>query len=315
RLRKETSLRSVVTSTGLSARTVSRKFGFSNAATDPEAALADAGTRALFVVTRHDSHADLVCRGLRAGMYVFCEKPLALTPEQLDAVRAAVDEAGYGRLMVGFNRRFAPAALAVRRVLQDRPGPLVCNYRINAGALPRDHWLCDPEIGGGRILGEACHFVDLIVFLTEQRITRVFASGARDGGDVAITLELGGGSLATVQYLTSGDRGLAKEWLEIFCDGRVVQIDDFASATLFAHGRRTRLRLAGKGRGHAEELTAFLGAARSGAPVPSSEEEAFAVTEACFAVLESLRSGEAVALPRAGAAYGRTRDAGRGEPG
>ncbi|MHC5031940.1 MAG: bi-domain-containing oxidoreductase [Planctomycetota bacterium] len=316
RLGKETALRCVVTSTGLSARTVSRKFGFSDAATDPEAALADAGTRALFVVTRHDSHADLVCRGLRAGKYVFCEKPLALGPEQLDAVRAAVDEVGYGRLMVGFNRRFAPAALAVRRALQDPSGPLVCNYRVNAGALPRDHWICDPEVGGGRILGEACHFVDLVVFLTGQRITRVFASGARDGGDdTVITLELADGSLATVSYLTNGDRGLPKEWLEIFSGGRVVQVDDFASATLFAHGRRTRLRLAGKGRGHAEELSAFLGAVRGGTPVPSSEEEAFHVTEACFGVLESLRSGEAVTLPPAGAAYGRTRDAGREETG
>jgi hypothetical protein len=144
----------------------------------------------------------------------------------------------------------------------------------------------------------------------------VFASGARDGGDdTVITLELADGSLATVQYLTNGDRGLAKEWLEIFGSGRVVQVDDFASATLFAHGRRTRLRLAGKGRGHAEELSAFLGAVRDGTAVPASEEEAFHVTEACFAVLESLRSGEAQVLPRAGAAYGRTRDAGRGETG
>lgn len=313
-LGKDIALRCVVTATGLSARTASRKFGFTNAATDAEAALTDPGTRALFVVTRHDSHAELVSRALRAGKYVFCEKPLALCPEQLAAVRAAVDEVGSGRLMVGFNRRFAPAALAVRRALQDRSGPLVCNYRVNAGALPRDHWICDPEIGGGRILGEACHFVDLIVFLAEQRITRVFASGTRGGDDVVITLELADGSLGTVQYLTNGDRALPKEWLEVFAGGRVAQIDDFASATLFAHGRRSRLRLAGKGRGHAEELAAFLAAARAGTAVPASEEEAFHVTEACFAVLESLRSGEAVALPRAGAAYGRTRDAGRGEP-
>jgi len=308
---KEATLRWVVTATGLSACTTARKFGFSDAATDVGEALADAGTRALFIATRHDSHADLISRGLRAGKYVFCEKPLALTPDQLDAVRAAVDEVGYGRLQIGFNRRFAPAALAARKALQDVTGPLVLNYRVNAGSLPRDHWLHDPDVGGGRILGEGCHFLDLVLFLTESRIERVFASRVRDGDDVLVTLELCDGSLATIQYLTSGDRGLPKEWLEIFGGGQVVQIDDFASATLFAHGRRTRLRLSGKGRGYAEELSAFLGAVRDGAALPVSEEDAFHVTEACFAVLESLRSGEAITLPRAGAAYGRKRDAGR----
>ncbi|MHC4817717.1 MAG: Gfo/Idh/MocA family protein, partial [Planctomycetota bacterium] len=275
--------------------------------------LADAGTRAVFIATRHDSHADLIERGLRAGKYVFSEKPLALTPEQLDAVRAAVDEIGYGRLQIGFNRRFAPAALAARKALQCVAGPLVLNYRVNAGSLPRDHWLHDPDVGGGRIVGEACHFVDLVLFLTEERIERVFASRVRGGDDVLVTLELRDGSLATIQYLTSGDRGLPKEWLEIFGGGQVVQIDDFAHATLFAHGRRTRLRLSGKGRGYAEELSAFLGAVRDGAALPVSEEDAFHVTEACFAVLESLRSGEAIPLARSGAAYGRKRDAGREE--
>ncbi|MHC4666929.1 MAG: bi-domain-containing oxidoreductase [Planctomycetota bacterium] len=301
-------LRRVVTTTGLSARTAARKFGFAEGATEVEAALADAGTRALFIATRHDSHADLVCRGLRAGKYVFCEKPLALTPEQLAEVRAAATAAGGGHLMVGFNRRFAPAAVAARAACTHHRGPVVCNYRVNAGPLPRDHWLHDPVLGGGRILGEACHFVDFVCFLTEERIGRVFGARLRDGDDVAITLELRGGSLATIHYLTNGDRGLAKEWIEIFGGGRVVQIADFTGATLFAHQRRSRLRQRGKGRGYAEELAAFVDAARGGGPLPASEEDAFHVTEACFAVLESLRSGEPVALPRSDAVSPHTED-------
>lgn len=296
------SLRCVVTATGLAARSVARKFGFRDAATDPEAALADPGTRALIVATRHDSHADLVVRGLHAGKYVLVEKPLALTPAGLERVRAAVREVGTGRLMVGFNRRFAPAAVAARDALRDRTGPLSLHYRVNAGALPRDHWLHDPVVGGGRILGEACHFVDFAVFLTEERIRRVFATSLRSGDEtsdrenVAITLEFSGGSVATIHYLANGDRAVAKEWIEVFSDGRIVQIDDFASATLFHDQRRTRLRLDGKGRGYREELAAFLARVQAGEHLPVSDEDAFHVTEACFAVLESLRGGEACAL-------------------
>ncbi len=296
--------RCVVTATGLSARNTAEKFGFGSAATDPDTVLADERTRAVFIATRHDTHADLAARALRAGKIVFVEKPLALTTEQLTHVRAAAAEAGHGRLMVGFNRRFAPAAVAARRALAERSGPAIVHYRINAGALPRGHWLYDPEAGGGRILGEACHFVDLVTFLVEERVKRVFAAAIRSGDEqadqenVTITLELAGGSLATVQYVANGDKGLPKEWLEVFSDGRVLQIDDFASVTLFHRQRRSRLRLEGKGRGYREEIDAFLAAVRAGEPLPVSDEDAFHVTEVCLAVLESLRSGDPVVLPK-----------------
>jgi len=305
RLGEDVTRRVVVTATGLSARNTAEKFGFPDAATDPAAALEDDGTRAVFIATRHDAHADLAARALRAGKLVFVEKPLALSAGQLDLVRDAVAEAGAGRLMIGFNRRFAPAAVAARRALADRAGPAVVHYRVNAGALPRGHWLYDPVAGGGRILGEACHFVDLVTFLLDERIKRVFAAAVRSGDEqadqenVTVTLELAGGSLATVSYVATGDKSLPKEWIEVFADGRVLQIDDFASATLFARGRRSRLRLEGKGRGHREEVDAFLAAVRAGAPLPVSDEDAFHVTEACLAVLESLRAGEPVPLPLA----------------
>ncbi len=291
-------MRNVVTSTGLAAKSVAEKFGFAGADTDPTVAFSDEGTQAVFIATRHDSHAALAVSALRAGKYVFVEKPLALNPEQLADVEQAVQDVGSGRLMVGFNRRFAPAAQVVRDALKDRTGPLSMHYRINAGQLPREHWLYDPVVGGGRILGEACHFVDFALFLVEERITRVFASAlpGPQPENVAMTLEFADGSVATIHYMANGDRSLSKEWIEIFCDGRTIQIDDFASATQFAHQRRARMRIDGKGRGYTEELAAFLSAVRAGGAVPIPESDSIHVMRACFAALESLRTGEAHGL-------------------
>ena len=292
---KETSfadLRAVVTATGLSATDAGRKFGFAASATDAKEALEDPGTRAVFIATRHDSHAALAAAALRAGKYVFVEKPLALDHAQLAAVRAAVAATGGGRLMVGFNRRWAPAAAAAREALEGRSGPMTLTYRVNAGTLPRDHWLLDPSQGGGRLLGEGCHFVDFACFLTGERVRRARASATRGGDNLVATLEMSGGSVATIQYVADGPRSLAKEWIEAFADGRGVQVDDFATATLHDGRGRRRLRLPGRGRGHREEVEAFLEAARDGRPLPVQEEEAFHVTEACFALAASLVSGE-----------------------
>jgi predicted dehydrogenase/threonine dehydrogenase-like Zn-dependent dehydrogenase len=274
-------LRYVVANDGLRARAAQGKFGFDAAATDPAAAIGDPATRAVVIATRHDSHADLACRALAAGKHVFVEKPLAVTREQLDAVRRAA-AAAPGRLMVGFNRRFAPAAAAARDALSGRQGPLLVHYRVNAGPLPRGHWLGDPA-QGGRLVGEACHFVDFVLFLTGERIRRVFASG-----DVAIALDLSGGSSATIHYTDAGDRATPKEWVEAIGGGRVVRIDDFRKVT-----RNGRTIAKGKGRGHAEEMQALLDAVRAGAPLPGDVEAALEVTEAMLLVEESLRTGEA----------------------
>ncbi|HEX5136473.1 MAG TPA: bi-domain-containing oxidoreductase [Planctomycetota bacterium] len=274
-------LRYVVATDGLRARAAQRKFGFEAAATDAAAAIDDPGTHAVVIATRHDSHADLVCRALAAQKHVFVEKPLATTREGLEAVRAAAAEAP-GRLMVGFNRRFAPAAAAARQALAGRTAPLLVHYRINAGPLPRGHWLLDPA-QGGRLVGEACHFVDFVLFLTGERIRRVFAAG-----DVAIALELSGGSSATIHYTDGGDRGTAKEWIEAIGGGKVVRIDDFRRVTL--NGRTIAKA---KGRGHREEMEAFVAALRAGAPLPGDVEAALEVTEAMFLAAECLRTGEA----------------------
>ncbi len=288
-LRGSGGLRYVVATDGLRAAATQRKFGFAAATTDAAAAIDDAATHAVVIATRHDSHADLVCRALAAGKYVFVEKPLAITREQLAAVRAAAASAP-GRLMVGFNRRFAPAANAARKLLQERQGPVLLHYRINAGPLPRGHWLLDPA-QGGRIAGEACHFVDFACFATGERIRRIFAAG-----NLAITLELSRGSVATIHYTDAGDRSTPKEWIEAIGDGKVVRIDDFASVT--CNGRRIAK---GKGRGHREEMDAFVAAVRAGAPLPGDVEQALEVTEAMFLVAESLRAGESLEPERGGA--------------
>jgi predicted dehydrogenase/threonine dehydrogenase-like Zn-dependent dehydrogenase len=282
-------LRVVVGTDGLRAAAAQRKFGFLHAATDPDVALADPATRAVVIATRHDSHADLACRALAAGKSVFVEKPLAITREELGQVRAAL-AAAPGRLMVGFNRRFAPAAVAAKAALGPREAPLLVHYRVNAGPLPRGHWLLDPAIGGGRLLGEACHFVDFVLFLTGERIRRVFASG-----DVAITLELSRGSVATIHYTDGGDRGTAKEWVEAIGGGKVLRIDDFRKV---ACNGRTIAK--GKGRGHREEMAAFVAAVAAGAPLPGDAEAALEVTEAMLLAAESLRSGEALQPERGG---------------
>lgn len=188
--------------------------------------------------------------------------------------------------MVGFNRRFAPAAVAARDALAQRQGPLLVHYRINAGPLPREHWLLDPA-QGGRLVGEACHFADFCLFLAGERIRRVFAAGA-----TAITLELSRGSVATIHYAEHGDRETPKEWVEAVGGGKVVRIDDFARVTV--NGRRIAK---GKGRGHREEMQAFLDALKSGAPLPGDVEAALQATEAMLLVAESLRTGESMELP------------------
>ncbi|MFI5401818.1 MAG: bi-domain-containing oxidoreductase [Planctomycetota bacterium] len=276
-LRGAGGLKYVVATDGLRARATQRKFGFAAATTDAEMALADPSTRAVVIATRHDSHASLACRALAKGKYVFVEKPLAITREELAAVRAAAALAP-GRLMVGFNRRFAPAALAAKAALA---GPLLVHYRVSAGPLPRGHWILDPA-QGGRIVGEACHFVDFVCFLTGERIRRVFATG-----DVAMTLELSRGSVATIHFTDGGDRATPKEWVEAIGGGKVVRIDDFRKVT--CNGRTIAK---GKGRGHREEMEAFVAAVRSGAPLPGDADGALEVTEAMLLVTESLRTGE-----------------------
>jgi predicted dehydrogenase len=275
-------LRTIVTATGLSAHAGAEKYGFARAATDPEEAFADPGISTVFIATRHDSHAALAIRALAAGKHVFVEKPLALDADELAAVIAAA-EAGPGLLTVGFNRRFAPMVLEAQRALGARTGPLAMTYRVNAGAIPRDNWVHGAQ-GGGRIVGEACHFVDTLAALCGSAPVEVAAASPAGIADsVAAMLRFADGSVGTILYSSLGDPAVAKERIEIFGAGIVVEINDFSEIAI-SRGGRTRRRKAAQDKGQASLVAAFLAAAAAGGPPPIPLAELERVSAATFAL-------------------------------
>jgi predicted dehydrogenase/threonine dehydrogenase-like Zn-dependent dehydrogenase len=296
-------LRGVVTATGLSGRSTAEKFRFAYCATCEEDVLRDDETNAVVIATRHDAHASLVVRTLDAGKAVFIEKPLCLSLSELDDIVAAVRRGEGERrqpfLMVGFNRRFAPATQLIRRHFLKTHGPVNVVYRVNAGRVPATSWVSHPEEGGGRIVGEVCHFVDLCAFIADADVKEVFAARSAGGeDDVIVTLRMTDGSIATIAYMVDGDRAFAKERIEVFGGGSVGVIDDFRTATLSVNGRRQRLRgrLATQDKGHEAEVAAFLDAVRRGEPSPVPIDAAVNSTQATFAILRSLETGQTVTV-------------------
>jgi predicted dehydrogenase len=283
-------LRSVVTAHGLSALDAQRRFGFESIGTDPEQLLSDPAIHLVFIATRHDSHAELVARALRAGKHVFVEKPLALNEPQLVVVEEALASAP-GMLMVGFNRRFSPYAIAIRDAFE-RNGPFMMNYRVNANPLPPGHWLDDPDIGGGRIVGEVCHFVDLMFYLAgDPDLVSVRATGARPSrtanGEVLAQLSFSSGSSGSLLYTVGGSPLLGKEYLEVHGSGISAVNEDFKKCTIYK-GRK-RIRPARGGKGHAEEISRWLGAVRKGLPPPVSPGVYSAVMRTTFRIQRALQ--------------------------
>ena len=235
--------------------------------------------------------------GLAAGKHVFCEKPLALNEAELSAIEAALGSAST-LLMAGFNRRFAPLARRLADFLAGRQEPLAAHYRVNAGYIPLNHWTHDLQQGGGRIIGEGCHFIDFLTFLVGAPPVSVSAQSLPDGGryredNVVITLRFPDGSLGAVTYLANGDKAFPKERVEVFCGGRVAVLDDYRSLELVHAGRRqtihSRLR---QDKGHRAEWQAFAAALKAGGPPPIPYAQLFGVHRASFAAVEALRSGE-----------------------
>ncbi len=226
----------VASASGVSSVHVAKKFNIASATTDSNALLNDASINAVVITTRHDSHADWVCQALQAGKHVFVEKPLALTRTQLEQVAATRANHPQPLLMVGFNRRYAPHVLAAKRALQAKPGPKSLIMTVNAGAIPREHWTQNMQIGGGRIIGEGCHFVDLLRFLVAAPIVSTHAIGmgsAAPHDTVLITLQFADGSIGTVNYFANGSKSFPKERLEIFAQGSILQLDNFRSLRSF----------------------------------------------------------------------------------
>ncbi|MEN4042177.1 MAG: bi-domain-containing oxidoreductase [Anaerolineaceae bacterium] len=296
-------LTTIVSAQGMNAVHLARKYGFQNAASDERQVLEDGDIQVVALLTRHAHHARQVCAALAQGKHVYCEKPLAVTPAQLDDVVAALQQAKT-LLAVGFNRRFAPLAAALNDFLEGRSEPLAAHYRVNAGYIPLTHWLHDPEQGGGRIIGEGCHFIDFLSFLAGAPPISVSAQGLPDGGryrqdNVVITLAFPDGSLGTVTYLANGDKSYPKERLEVFSSGRVAVLDDFRSLEMIKDGRRRRLRSRlTQDKGHAAAWRAFLEAIRKGGPPPVAYEQILGVTRAAFAAVDALASGETMPVDR-----------------
>jgi len=309
----------VCTATGLSARHAGDKFGFRYCTTDENQILNDPDINTVVIATRHHLHARQVIAALNAGKHVFCEKPLALNEDELRDIVKAYQQANrrisesanaqirnpkseIRNLMVGFNRRFAPMARQLKAFLADVHEPLVMHYRVNAGYIPPDHWVQDPEQGGGRIIGEVCHFVDFLTFLADALPVRVHARALPNDGryrddNVVITLEFADGSLGTITYVANGDKAFPKERVEVFGGGCVATLDDFRRLELVRGGRRkvvrSRLR---RDKGHRGEWEAFVQALREGGPAPIPFEEIVATTLTTFAVVDSLRRGKLVAV-------------------
>ncbi len=291
--------RALATTRGQTAGHAAKAFGFEQATTEIGDVLNDPSINAVLIATRHADHADLTARALAAGKSVLVEKPLALDREQLAAVVAA-RHASKAFFMVGFNRRFAPMSVKARDHLARHTGPKMLVLRVNAGALPADSWVNAEEEGGGRILGELCHFIDLARMLLGSAIVSVDAQAAQVavGGcdDLTVTLGFADGSLGTIIYTALGDSSFSKERFECFAGGTVVTIDNFRTLSITGDGRtRTEKAAMGQDKGHRAELELFAAGVKSGIP-PVDEAELIETSLATIAVLESLREGRRINL-------------------
>jgi predicted dehydrogenase/threonine dehydrogenase-like Zn-dependent dehydrogenase len=292
--------RAIATAGGVTARDIALKYGFDYCASDADEILNDAEVNLVVVATRHNLHAELARRALRAGKHVFVEKPLALSEEDLEGVVAAAANSA-GRLTVGFNRRFSPLARAAREFFADRQSPLSISYRVNAGRIPKSHWLQDPVEGGGRVVGEVCHFVDLMHFLTGSLVTRVYAEPvatrnqeAVDEDNVFVTLRFADGSNGSIAYLSEGDKAMPKERVEIFGGGKSFVLDDFRGASGYTGGREEVWKPRRQDKGQADEARAVCRMVVTAGEAPIELNDLATTTRATFAMLESLRTGRAV---------------------
>jgi polar amino acid transport system substrate-binding protein len=280
-----------VTARGITAKNVAQKFGFNNASSDINDILSDKSVNTVFVATPHNLHAPYALAALKAGKNVFVEKPLAMNDEELEEIREYYAAHG-GNLMVGFNRRFAPVSVELKNLFRNTAEPLVMNYRVNAGFIPKEHWTQHEEIGGGRIIGEVCHFIDLMQYFTDSLPVSVYASCIGAGSEktinrdnIVIKITFRNGSVGTITYVANGDKLLPKERLEIFGGGHAGIINDFRSGEIYSGNKLKKLKLAGKG--HSQEVSAFLEGLKTGR-MPISFESIYYTTKATFRIIDSL---------------------------
>jgi len=290
-------LAGVAESQPAAARSVADKYGFSFVSGDADEVITRNNINTLFIATRHSSHCPQVLAGLRADKNVFVEKPLCMSEVELEEIAAEYNRRQV-RLMVGFNRRFAP----LLQILRDRlpaSAPRSILYRINAGIVPPDHWVHDPETGGGRILGEGCHFIDLAAYLAGSPITCVYAEPMRAlpqlDDTVIIHLSFYNGSIASICYFSNGNKNAPKEELEVFSGGIVAHLDDFQRLAVISDSGKKVFKGNGD-KGHAAEVRAFLQSIRDGSPAPISFGDIYNTMKATFKAIESIRTTTRITL-------------------
>jgi predicted dehydrogenase len=290
-------LQSIATASGVTARTVAEKFGFRYCVSGADEVLADEEVNLIVIATRHDTHAELARRALELGRHVFVEKPLALNDDELESVIAAAAQSK-GELIVGYNRRFSPMGRVAKEFFKDRQAPLSINYRVNAGRIPPSHWAQDAREGGGRIIGEVCHFIDFMHYVTGSMTTRVYAESITSRNQeitnedsVFITLRFADGSNGSIAYVSEGDKALPKERIEIFGAGKSFVIDDFRSCIAYQDSREKKTKLREQDKGQEDEVSAVCAVVLEGKPAPIALDDLATTTRATFRIRDSLRTG------------------------
>lgn len=328
----DANLVSVVSSQGISGKLLAKKLGFVNALTDEKTLYTDSNINLVVIVTRHNMHAPQVIQALKAGKHVFVEKPLAVTLEELEQIEKAygsvsvrgqfdnsvrvsnecegdsnasqlilkththtkIPHTDTSILMVGFNRRFAPQVKTIKKLLQTQSAPKSFIMIVNAGMIPQDHWIQDRKIGAGRIIGEACHFIDLLRFLAGSKITNWHAISVNSTGicddKTIITLSFEDGSIGSIHYLANGHKSFPKERLEVFCDGKILQLDNFRKLIGFGWKNFKKHNLRRQNKGQNECVAAFIDAIKDGKPAPIDFNELIEVSRVTIEIGESLQS-------------------------
>ena len=290
---KEVQRIGVLTNNGTTSKRVAEKFKFEFCASKEEDVL-DKKTNTLFVATRHDSHGSYVLKGLGSDKNIFVEKPLCLYPEELEEIKQEQARSGKA-VMMGLNRRFAPFSKTVKSKIGD--GPMSMIYRVNAGAIPKDTWIQDMEIGGGRIIGEACHFIDYLTFINGSKPVKLSANALPDpqglNDTVNILIQFENGSTGVVAYYANGSKELPKEYIEVFSSGTTAVINDFKELKIYGKGKPSKKKLLNQNKGQKEMVESFMDHLLKDGSSPIPFEELYAVTQASFKVLESIKNGGA----------------------
>ena len=306
-VKKSANMIGVATATGNSARNIAQKYGFEYATGNADDIIQDKNINTVFIATRHNLHYEYVLKALKAGKNVFVEKPLCMNESELQEIVKVYNSINSTNsknpitpiLMVGFNRRFSPLISKLKNTFTPSSAPYAITYRINAGFIPKEHWTQDKEIGGGRIIGEVCHFIDLAMFLADAKIISISANVMDDASNLmdtlTINLKFENGSIAAISYFSNGPKSLSKEYLEIFCSGTTAIIDDFRELRIYGE-KVKRKKLLTQDKGHKNEVELFLKAIKQGKPAPIPFEEIYLSTLATFRIIESIQNSSTISL-------------------